>query len=691
MRRTTYGMALWGALAILCCTAAKPSTAQESRTVLIQAQHVHLGDGQVLSPGSVLVSDGKIVNVAESQPAPEGAETVEVDHLMPGLVDAYASAGGIVANDAEITREVTADFTLDGAIDWTSRTFDRRLAEGVTTLHLAPGTDNVFAGLSTIVKTTGVSPEQRTVQDQAALVISVCSDPAQRNQARSRPDSIYVRQPTNRMGVVWIVRSQLHKAKLAAEADVASLSGSVRIMQEAIAGDKPVFAVSRTQYDMRALFSIAQEFGISPVVIGGEESWRIVDELVENHASVVLGPLRPGQENGPERAALCDHGAASVGCGRSCLPVGRRSSRSSSLRRSLRHGARSSAAGGDRNPSTDPRSRESNWIDRCRQGRRSRCDARTSIGIHQRNSVGHGRRKSLPRGSGSTMKRLANWNGGGHRNRRWACLATALFAATFSLPSALGADTLAIKDAKILTGGGETIEKGSIVMRDGKIVAVGADIEIPVDARVIDGAGKIVMPGIVEVHSAEAMSQANEQNDNVPFLSVVDSIDPSKTYFEESRRNGVTTVAVMPGNSTMIGGSGAVLKTSGAYVNDMLLKRDVGMKFSLTPQSGSSRMSHFAKLRRQLREAKEALDQKPKPKPPTMRRRATTAKRAGPTRKPIAAKTRSPRRRPAPAPCKNNVSMKRCPPCSAVNRSPISIATRPWTSAERWSWQKNSN
>ena len=308
MKRATCGMIPWAALAMLCCGGAirsQPASAQESRTVLIRAQHVHLGDGKVLSPGSVLVSDGKIVNVAESQPAPEGAETLEVEHLMPGLVDAYAAAGSIVANDAEITREVTAEFSLAGAIDWTARDFGRRLAEGVTTLHLAPGTDNVFSGLSTIVKTSGQSPQQRTVQDNAALVISVCSDPAQRNQARSRPDSIYVRQPTNRMGVVWIVRSQLHKAKLAAEADVAPLSGSLRVMQQALTGDTPVFAVSRTHYDMRALFSIAQEFGISPVVIGGEESWRIVDELAEHHASVILGPLRPGQENGPERARLC--------------------------------------------------------------------------------------------------------------------------------------------------------------------------------------------------------------------------------------------------------------------------------------------------------------------------------------------------------------------------------------------------
>ena len=64
MKRATCGMIPWAALAMLCCGGAirsQPASAQESRTVLIRAQHVHLGDGKVLSPGSVLVSDGKIV------------------------------------------------------------------------------------------------------------------------------------------------------------------------------------------------------------------------------------------------------------------------------------------------------------------------------------------------------------------------------------------------------------------------------------------------------------------------------------------------------------------------------------------------------------------------------------------------------------------------------------------------------
>ena len=74
---------------------------------------------------------------------------------------------------------------------------------------------------------------------------------------------------------------------------------------------------------------------------------------------------------------------------------------------------------------------------------------------------------------------------------------------------------------------------------------------MPGEAKVIDATGKVVMPGIVDAHNASGMSQANEQAAVVPFLSVVDSIDPVDHYFEECRRNGVTTAAVVPGNSTL--------------------------------------------------------------------------------------------------------------------------------------------
>jgi imidazolonepropionase-like amidohydrolase len=170
---------------------------------------------------------------------------------------------------------------------------------------------------------------------------------------------------------------------------------------------------------------------------------------------------------------------------------------------------------------------------------------------------------------------------------------------------------LAIKGGKIITMAGDTIENGTILFRDGKIIDVGVDLKIPVEAKVIDATGKVVMPGFVESHSSSGMSQPNETNPLVPYVSVLDSIDPMNSYFNEARRNGVTTVAITPGNSTMIGGQAAVIKTGGEFVDEMVLKPDAGVKISLRPVKGS-RMSHLAKLRKALDDAKKKMEAKAK-------------------------------------------------------------------------------
>ena len=189
------------------------------------------------------------------------------------------------------------------------------------------------------------------------------------------------------------------------------------------------------------------------------------------------------------------------------------------------------------------------------------------------------------------------------------CLAVSMVFASF----ASAQKPIAIRGGKIITMSGDPIENGTIIIRDGRIAEIGKDLKVPVEAQIIDATGQVVMPGFVEAHSSSGMSQANETNQTVPYLSVIDSIDPMNSYFRNARRNGVTSVAITPGNSTLIGGQAAVIKTGGDFVDEMILKPVAGIKISLRPVSGG-RMSHLAKLRKALNEAKKKLDDKNKPK-----------------------------------------------------------------------------
>lgn len=188
---------------------------------------------------------------------------------------------------------------------------------------------------------------------------------------------------------------------------------------------------------------------------------------------------------------------------------------------------------------------------------------------------------------------------------RIKCLGIAL--TLLAASAGIAQERLAVKGGKIMPGNGPAIENGVVIIRNGKIEAIGKDLSIPSDAKVIDATGKVVVPGFIEAHSSRGMDQTNETNPNVPFLSVIDAIDPSQEYFEDCRRNGVTTVAIVPGNNTMFGGQAAIIKTCGSIVDDMIVKRSAGIKISLKPVGDRNRMGHLATVRKELESTRLAL------------------------------------------------------------------------------------
>lgn len=190
------------------------------------------------------------------------------------------------------------------------------------------------------------------------------------------------------------------------------------------------------------------------------------------------------------------------------------------------------------------------------------------------------------------------------------CHFCALLLVLAPLAGASGDEVLAIKGGKILPVSGPPIEGGAIVIRNGKIEALGKDIAIPADAKVLEAGGKVIIPGLIDVHSSRGMDQTNENNPIVPFLSVVDAIDPSQDYFEECRRQGITTAAIVPGNNTIFGGQAAIVRTAGQFLNEMLIQRDFGMKISLRPTGDRNRMGQVAAIRRELDAAREALTER---------------------------------------------------------------------------------
>ncbi len=184
---------------------------------------------------------------------------------------------------------------------------------------------------------------------------------------------------------------------------------------------------------------------------------------------------------------------------------------------------------------------------------------------------------------------------------------TSLVLAAVSFGAAATRHIVAIKSKLTIASSASQIPGAVILIEDGTITAVGpaAKVKIPWNAEVIDATGKVVMPGFVLAHTFEGLESANESMPDVPFLSTFDAIDPFQSFFKMALRNGITTILVLPGNNTRFGGTGTIVHPVGKTVEEMLVMKPFGLKISLSPAGGQSRMGHMQKLRQYLREQKK--------------------------------------------------------------------------------------
>jgi imidazolonepropionase-like amidohydrolase len=139
--------------------------------------------------------------------------------------------------------------------------------------------------------------------------------------------------------------------------------------------------------------------------------------------------------------------------------------------------------------------------------------------------------------------------------------------------AALAAQDIAIRNATIITIANGDITEANIVVRAGKITAVGKNAAIPAGVRVIDGTGKFVMPGIIDAHSHAALENGiNEGSESVtPEVQVQLKNDDPVIY--RALAGGVTAANLLHGSANTIGGQSRVIKMRwGMPVDSMYFK-----------------------------------------------------------------------------------------------------------------------
>jgi len=161
-------------------------------------------------------------------------------------------------------------------------------------------------------------------------------------------------------------------------------------------------------------------------------------------------------------------------------------------------------------------------------------------------------------------------------------------------PAQTPSTNYAITHAKLFTLTGPPIDDGILVIRDGKIAAVGTNVDIPSGAQVFDGKGLQVYPGLFdpvtqmglsEISAVSATVDTSETGAFNPDAVAADAILPSSEHIPVTRAAGITEVLAVPASggfdsgrsSDILGGQASAIHLTGWTINDMLIKKSVAM------------------------------------------------------------------------------------------------------------------
>ncbi|PYT63270.1 MAG: hypothetical protein DMG35_04705 [Acidobacteria bacterium] len=183
-----------------------------------------------------------------------------------------------------------------------------------------------------------------------------------------------------------------------------------------------------------------------------------------------------------------------------------------------------------------------------------------------------------------------------------------------------------ITHAKIFTLAGSPIENGTLVIRDGKIAAVGATVEVPAGAQVIDAKGLQVYPGLFDAVTQMGLSEIGAVNATVdtsetgsynPDVVAATAVSPSSEHIPVTRASGITEVLVVPGSGGfdffgargILGGQASAIHLAGWEIDEMLLKKSAAMVLNFPEiQTETFDFATFTRKEKPYTEAKQEYE-----------------------------------------------------------------------------------
>lgn len=291
------------ALAAVLAMALTPSIHAE--TLALTGGTVHTVSGPVLENATIVIEGGTIAAVGAGLAAPAGARVVSLagKHVYPGLISPNSLLGLIEigsvpgSNDYQETGPTNPNIRAEVQINPDNETLPVARINGVTTAHVVP-IGGTIAGSSALVHLDGWTPEDMTLRAPVGLHVQwpAMSPVRGFQETRSEEEQKKAREQT-----LETIRRAFDDARAWWTARDAEKTRGVprhdrdvkwEAMGKALRGEIPVFFHARTLAQLRSLLAFADQQKLTNVVIvGGNDTWRIADELKARKIAVIAGPM----------------------------------------------------------------------------------------------------------------------------------------------------------------------------------------------------------------------------------------------------------------------------------------------------------------------------------------------------------------------------------------------------------------
>jgi imidazolonepropionase-like amidohydrolase len=299
--RSGRACALAVALAVAAPAAAQVGVGQEG-TYLIRGATVVTGNGQRIPNGSVLIQAGKIAAVGASVQAPANATVIDANGMFvyPGMIDSYtamglAEIGGIATmNLRSELGQFNPHMRAVVAINMDSEMLGITRANGVTSVLTTPSS-GIISGQAAMINTAGWTWEDIAVKTTAAYVINYPR--AGGGGGRGGGGGGGRGGGGGGANAEETIRELKQLLAAAKEYDRARDRGlpfdqQYEAMRPLVNGTVPAIVSADTEEQIRGAIALSDTFGIKVIIYGGDEAWKVMDQLSRRSIPVVLGSIQ---------------------------------------------------------------------------------------------------------------------------------------------------------------------------------------------------------------------------------------------------------------------------------------------------------------------------------------------------------------------------------------------------------------